>query len=68
MSMAEPRKTIRPDSKGRNILEPEVEVPGAEAWLWQNPSAIKSVQQGLKDSFEGKLLNPGSFVANTKGE
>ena len=33
------------------------EVPAEEAWLWQNPAALKSVQQGLKDSAEGRVLD-----------
>ena len=84
MPISEPRKTVRPDSKGRItlgnlaagassfkayrdtkgriILEPQVEVPAAEVWLWQNSSAMKSVQQGLKDSGEGKVVKRGSFA------
>ena len=84
MPIAETRKTVRPDSKGRItlgnlangassfkayrdtkgriILEPQVEVPAAEAWLWQNPAAMKAVQRGLRDSAEGKLVERGSFA------
>lgn len=50
------------DKKGRIILEPQVEVPAAEAWLWKNPAAMKAVQQGLKDSAEGKVVERGSFA------
>lgn len=89
MPIIEPRKTVRPDSKGRItlgnlaagassfkayrdtkgriILEPQVEVPAAEVWLWQNPAAMKSVQQGLKDSGEGKLVKRDSFASFAKG-
>ncbi len=84
MPIPEPRKTVRPDSKGRVtlgnlaagassfkayrdakgriILEPQVEVPAAEAWLWQNPEAMISVQRGLRDAAEGKLVERGSFA------
>lgn len=51
------------DEQGRIILEPQIEVPAAEAWLWQNAAAMKSVQQGLKDSAEGKLVERGSFAS-----
>lgn len=54
------------DIKGRIILEPQVEVPAAEAWLWKNAAAMKSVQQGLKDSAEGKLVDRGSFASHVK--
>jgi hypothetical protein len=88
MPISEPRKTVRPDSKGRItlgslaagassfkaykdlegriILEPQVEVPAAEAWLWQNAAAMQSVQQGLQDSAEGKLVERGSFASHVK--
>lgn len=88
MPTVDPRRTVRPDSKGRVtlgslaagassfkaykdskgriILEPQVEVPAAEAWLWQNPAAMKSVQQGLRDSTEGRLVDRGSFAAHVE--
>ena len=50
------------DGCGRIILEPQVEVPMIEAWLWKNPAAMKAVQKGLKDSAEGKLVERGSFA------
>ena len=84
MPIADPRKTVRPDSKGRItlgnltagassfkayrdskgriILEPQVEVPAGEVWLWQNATAMKSVQQGLKDAATGNLVKRGSFA------
>ena len=53
------------DGKGRIILEPQVEVPAAEAWLWRNQAAMKAVQRGLRDAAEGKLVHRGSFVRHT---
>jgi len=50
------------DSMGRIVLEPQVEVPAAEAWLWNNPAAMKAVQKGLKESAEGRLVERGSFA------
>lgn len=50
------------DAQGRIILEPQIEVPAAEAWLWQNPAAMQSVQEGLKDSAEGRIVQRGSFA------
>lgn len=44
------------DSQGRIILEPQVEVPAGEAWLWRNAAALKSVQQGLKDAAAGEVV------------
>ncbi|MBL0210421.1 MAG: hypothetical protein IPQ13_05840 [Holophagaceae bacterium] len=50
------------DKKGRIVLEPQIEVPAIEAWLWKNPAAMEAVQKGLKDSAEGKLVDRGSFA------
>ena len=50
------------DEKGRIVLEPQVEVPALEAWLWQSPVAMKAVQRGLRDSAEGNLVRRGSFA------
>lgn len=50
------------DKQGRIVLEPQVEVPAIEAWLWQNPVAMKAVQKGLRDSAEGRLVERGSFA------
>ena len=55
------------DKKGRIVLEPQVEVPAMEAWLWQNPVAMKAVQQGLQDSAEGKVVRRGSFAQYADG-
>lgn len=56
------------DAKGRIILEPLVEVPASEAWLWKNEEAMKSVQRGLKESAQGKLVERGSFAHYAKSE
>ncbi|NTV72608.1 MAG: hypothetical protein HGA66_00165 [Holophaga sp.] len=88
MAVTEPRKSLRPDSKGRItlgslaagassfkayrdgkgriILEPQVEVPAAEAWLWNNSEAMKAVQKGLKDSSEGRIVERGSFAEHAQ--
>ena len=40
---------------GRIILEPMRAVPEREAWLYDNPEALASVLQGLKEAGEGKI-------------
>jgi hypothetical protein len=37
------------------ILEPMVEITAREAWLYQNPKALASVLEGLKQAEEGKV-------------
>lgn len=36
------------------ILEPMTQVPAREAWLYNNPEALTSVLEGLKQAEEGK--------------
>lgn len=44
------------------ILEPMAEIPAHELWLHQNPQALKEVQEGLRQSKEGKVRSRGSFA------
>ncbi len=46
---------------GKIILEPHVEIPVREQWLFKNKTAIKQVRQGLKDSAMGRVSKRGSF-------
>ena len=84
----EPRKILRPDSKGRIalgnfakgvssfhayqdqegrvVLEPQVEIPAREAWLWNNPTALASVKKGLAEAGEGKVVSRGSFAHHAR--
>lgn len=45
---------------GQILLDPVVAVPERELWLWQNPEAIASVQQGIQQAASGELHNMGS--------
>ena len=40
---------------GKIVLEPFVEIPAEEAWLWKNPDALASVQRGIAQAKAGKL-------------
>jgi len=41
--------------RGELLLQPVVEVPASELWLFQNKEAFESVQKGLKDAAEGRI-------------
>lgn len=47
---------------GSILLEPLMEVPAREAWLYNNKEALASVKRGLKQSAEGKTKSLGSFA------
>jgi hypothetical protein len=50
------------NSLGQLILDPVKAVPASEMWLYENPSALASVKQGLRESAEGKSVYRGSFA------
>jgi len=43
------------NERGEVLLQPVVEVPASELWLFQNREALESVQRGLKEASEGKI-------------
>lgn len=40
---------------GKIVLEPFVEIPAEEKWLWENPEALDSVRAGIADAKAGRL-------------
>jgi hypothetical protein len=51
---------------GQVILDPVKAVPASEMWLYENPQALASVKQGLRESAEGKRAYRGSFAKYAK--
>lgn len=49
------------DSEGRLLLEPLVEIPAREKWIYDNPEVLASVHNGLADAQAGRLKSRGSF-------
>ena len=52
---------VSTDRDGRIILEPYVEIPAREKWLFKNDVALKQVKKGLQDSIKGKVSKRGDF-------
>lgn len=52
---------VKVDAKQRIILEPLVEIPASEKWLFDNPEALAQVKKGLKDAATGKHNDLGDF-------
>ena len=52
------------DDRNRIILEPYMEIPIDENWLFQNPQAIKSVTRGLQEAEAGQISPYGSFLSH----
>ena len=53
---------LHQESNGRLILEPYVEIPERERWLYKNPAASASVEAGLRDVAAGRIVSLGSFA------
>lgn len=51
---------------GQLILDPVKTIPASEAWLFENPTALASVKQGLRESAQGKTVYRGSFAKHAK--
>lgn len=50
------------DLQNRIILEPHVEIPAKEKWLFDNKKALKSLQKGIQQADQGSLKSRGSFA------
>jgi len=48
------------DPRGRILLEPFVEIPAREKWLFENKEALSAVREGLRDAVEGRTCSRGS--------
>lgn len=58
-----PSFNIYRDERGNIILEPQVSVPAAEAWLHRNARARDSLARGLEQlATPGKTKKIGSFA------
>ena len=49
------RVRLYKNDRGEILLQPVVEIPASEAWLFRNKEAFESVKKGLKDASEGKI-------------
>ena len=53
--------TLKERKDGTILLEPLIEVPAKEAWLFKNKEALESVKRGLEQSTKGKTKSLGSY-------
>lgn len=54
------------NSSGQIILDPQVSIPAAEAWLYHNPAALAAVRRGIQEAGEGKTRKLRSFAKHAK--
>ena len=49
------------ESSGRVVLEPYVEIPARERWLYKNPKALAMVEEGIRQAARGETHYLGDF-------
>jgi hypothetical protein len=59
---------ITKDKYNRIILEPRVEIPAREKWLFDNKTSLSQVKRGLEDSASGRIKSRGSFAKYSDDE
>lgn len=57
---------VSKDGQGRLLLEPMVEIPAPEKWLFENQEALASVRRGLADAKVRRVKSLGSFAKYAK--
>ena len=57
---------VSKDEDGRLLLEPMVEIPAREKWLYENPEALASVRRGLADAKAGRVVSRPSYAKYAK--
>ncbi len=50
------------EASGRIVLEPFVEIPAREQWLFKNKAATEQLQKGLSDAVHGRVSSRGDFT------
>ncbi len=50
------------EAGGKIVLEPFVEIPAREVWLYKNPTTMKKVKRGIADAEAGRLHDLGDFT------
>ncbi len=48
------RVRVYKNTRGELLLQPVMEIPAAEVWLFQNRDALQAVQKGLEDASAGR--------------
>ncbi len=54
------------NSIGQIVLDPQVNIPASELWLFKNKEALASVDRGMLESLNGKAIKRGSFAKYVK--
>jgi hypothetical protein len=50
------------NAAGQIVLDPQVPIPAAETWLFEDKSALSSLDKSMDESRQGKLVDRDSFA------
>jgi len=42
---------------GKIVLDPFVEIPAREHWIYKNPEALASLERGIEDAKNGRIVD-----------
>jgi hypothetical protein len=51
---------------GQIVLDPQITIPASEVWLFEINPALAAVDQGMRESTNGQVIDRGSFAKYTK--
>jgi hypothetical protein len=57
---------IYTNSAGQIVLDPQITIPASEAWLFEDKTALASVDKGMAESAKGRVIDRGSFAKYNK--
>ena len=60
--MAHGRFAVYVNEAGQIVLDPTMEMPLREQWIYKNPKALKALQRGLTSAVTKPLVDLGSFA------
>ncbi|MGI9862294.1 hypothetical protein SDD30_13025 [Moorella naiadis] len=49
------RVRLYKNDRGEVLLQPVVEIPASEVWLYENKESLAEVMKGLQDAAEGRI-------------
>jgi predicted RNA-binding protein YlxR (DUF448 family) len=42
---------------GRIVLDPQIEIPARDHWIYKNPEAFASLKRGIEDAKNGRIVD-----------
>ena len=62
IQIANGRFNVYVNDAGQIVLDPTMEIPVREQWIYKNPKALKALQRGLASAVTKPLVDAGSFA------